>query len=121
VDRLRGDPGKRCVESIGGKTRLLALIERPVEHGPSPRMRGASFVADGLNCVCVALNVEPEYLPAAVKGAAASTSPCPTSGRCPRSWTLNLRVSVSYVWSVPGPFDRDLTVTGTNTGEHREP
>jgi shikimate dehydrogenase len=50
---------------------LLALIERPVEHGPSPRMRGASFVADGLNCVCVALNVEPEYLPAAVKGAAA--------------------------------------------------
>lgn len=71
MDRLRGDPGKRCVESIGGKTRLLALIERPDEHGPSPRMRGASFVADGLNCVCVALNVEPEYLPTAVKGAAA--------------------------------------------------
>jgi shikimate dehydrogenase len=34
-------------------------------------MHGASFVADGLDYVYVALNVEPEDLPAAVKGAAA--------------------------------------------------
>jgi shikimate dehydrogenase len=56
---------------ISGRTRLLALIGRPVEHSLSPRMHGASFVADGLDYVYVALNVEPEDLPAAVKGAAA--------------------------------------------------
>ena len=56
---------------ISGRTRLIALIGRPVEHSLSPRMHGASFVADGLDYVYVALNVEPEDLPAAVKGAAA--------------------------------------------------
>jgi shikimate dehydrogenase len=56
---------------LSGKTRLLALIGRPVEHSLSPRMHGASFVADSLDYVYVALNVEPEDLPAAVKGAAA--------------------------------------------------
>lgn len=56
---------------ISGKTRLLALIGRPVEHSLSPRIHNASFVADGLDYVYVALNVEPEDLPAAVKGAAA--------------------------------------------------
>ncbi len=50
---------------------MLALIGRPVEHSLSPLMHGASFVADGLDYVYVALNVEPEDLPAAVKGAAA--------------------------------------------------
>lgn len=56
---------------IGGKTRLLALIGRPVEHSLSPRMHNAAFAADGLDFVYVALNVEPDDLPAAVKGAAA--------------------------------------------------
>lgn len=68
---MRSGPGRRCVDLISGKTRLLALIGRPVEHSLSPRMHGASFVADDLDYVYVALNVEPEDLPAAVKGAAA--------------------------------------------------
>ena len=56
---------------ISGRTRLLALIGRPVEHSLSPRMHGASFEADGLDYVYVALNVGAEDLPAAVRGAAA--------------------------------------------------
>jgi shikimate dehydrogenase len=56
---------------IGGKTRLLALIGRPVGHSLSPAMHNASFAADGLDFVYVALNVEPEDVPAAVRGAEA--------------------------------------------------
>jgi shikimate dehydrogenase len=56
---------------ISGKTRLLALIGHPVEHSLSPAMHNASFAADGLDYVYVALDVEPEDLPSAVTGAAA--------------------------------------------------
>jgi len=56
---------------ISGKTRLLALIGRPVSHSLSPAMHNASFAADGLDFVYVALDVEPEGVPAAVRGAAA--------------------------------------------------
>ena len=56
---------------IGGGTRLLAVIGQPVGHSLSPRMHNASFEADGLDYVYVALEVVPEDLPAAVKGAAA--------------------------------------------------
>jgi shikimate dehydrogenase len=56
---------------IGGKTRLLALIGNPVGHSLSPAMHNASFAAEGLDYVYVALNVEPEDVPAAVGGAAA--------------------------------------------------
>ncbi len=56
---------------IGGRTRLLALIGQPVEHSLSPRMHNASFVADGLDYVYVALDVRPQDLASAVRGAAA--------------------------------------------------
>ena len=56
---------------IGAKTRLLALIGHPVEHSLSPAMHNASFDAEGLDYVYVALDVKPEDLPSAVRGAAA--------------------------------------------------
>lgn len=56
---------------ISGKTRLLALIGQPVGHSLSPAMHNAAFAADGLDYVYVCLDVAPEDLPAAVKGAAA--------------------------------------------------
>lgn len=56
---------------ISGKTRLLALIGQPVGHSLSPAMHNAAFAADGLDFVYVCLDVNPEDLPAAVKGAAA--------------------------------------------------
>src|ERR671917_2254890 len=60
---------------ISGTTRLLALIGHPVEHSLSPRMHNAAFAADGLDYVYVCLDVYPEDLPAAVKGAAALKLP----------------------------------------------
>ncbi len=56
---------------ISGKTKLLALIGDPVGHSLSPAMHNASFAADGLDFVYVALNVAADDLPAAVRGAAA--------------------------------------------------
>src|SRR3712207_5927253 len=56
---------------ISGKTRLLALIGHPVEHSLSPAIHNASFAAEGLDYVYVALDVKPEDLPSAVRGAAA--------------------------------------------------
>jgi shikimate dehydrogenase len=56
---------------ISGKTRLLALIGHPVEHSLSPAMHNASFAADGLDYVYVALDVKPDDLSPAVRGAAA--------------------------------------------------
>ena len=55
---------------IGAKTKLLALFGAPVGHSLSPAMHNASFAADGLDFVYVALNVRAEDLPAAVRGAA---------------------------------------------------
>lgn len=56
---------------ISGKTQLLALIGHPVGHSLSPAMHNAAFAADGLDFVYVCLDVDPEDLPAAVRGAAA--------------------------------------------------
>ena len=56
---------------IGGETKLLALIGDPVGHSLSPAMHNASFAAEGLDYVYVALNVRTEDLPVAVRGAAA--------------------------------------------------
>src|ERR671912_2256209 len=53
---------------ISGRTRLLALIGQPVGHSLSPAMHNAAFVADGLDFVYVCLDVDPEDLPAAVRG-----------------------------------------------------
>jgi shikimate dehydrogenase len=56
---------------ISGKTRLLALIGQPVGHSLSPAMHNAAFAADGLDFVYVCLDVDPDALPAAVKGTVA--------------------------------------------------
>ena len=56
---------------ISGKTKVLALIGDPVGHSLSPAMHNASFAANGLDFVYVALNIRAEDLPAAVRGAAA--------------------------------------------------
>lgn len=56
---------------IDGRTKLLALIGQPVGHSLSPAMHNAAFAADGLDFAYVALDVDPDDLPAAVKGAAA--------------------------------------------------
>jgi shikimate dehydrogenase len=53
---------------ISGKTGLLALVGQPVGHSLSPAMHNAAFVADGLDFVYVCLDVDPDELPAAVKG-----------------------------------------------------
>jgi shikimate dehydrogenase len=53
---------------ISGKTRVLALIGQPVGHSLSPAMHNAAFVADGLDFVYVCLDVDPDELPAAVRG-----------------------------------------------------
>lgn len=54
---------------IGGGTRSLGLIGRPVAHSLSPKMHNDSFHAEGLDYVYVAMDVAPEDLPAAVEGA----------------------------------------------------
>lgn len=50
---------------------MLAVIGRPVGHSLSPAMHNASFAAEDLDFVYVALDVAPEDLPDAVRGAAA--------------------------------------------------
>jgi shikimate dehydrogenase len=56
---------------ISGKTRLLALIGHPVSHSLSPAMHNAAFIEDGLDFVYLCLDVDPDNLPAAVRGARA--------------------------------------------------
>jgi len=56
---------------IGGSTRLLGLMGHPVGHSLSPRMHNASFSAEGMDYVYVAMDIRPEDLPAAVTGASA--------------------------------------------------
>jgi shikimate dehydrogenase len=53
---------------ISGKTGLLALVGQPVDHSLSPAMHNAAFAADGLDFVYVCLDVDPDELPAAVRG-----------------------------------------------------
>ncbi|HZC83869.1 MAG TPA: shikimate dehydrogenase [Rubrobacter sp.] len=53
---------------ISGKTGLLALLGQPVGHSLSPAMHNAAFAADGLDFVYVCLDVDPDELPAAVRG-----------------------------------------------------
>ena len=47
---------------------MLTLLGQPVGHSLSPAMHNAAFVADGLDFVYVCLDVDPEDLPAAVRG-----------------------------------------------------
>jgi shikimate dehydrogenase len=63
TDDLAGTRGM-----ISGTTRLLALIGQPVSHSLSPAMHNAAFTDDGLDFVYVCLDVDPDRLPAAVRG-----------------------------------------------------
>ena len=58
--------------SIGGSTRLVALLGHPVAHSLSPRMQNAAFAARALDWAYVALDVPPERLEDAVRGLAAA-------------------------------------------------
>ena len=53
---------------IGGATKLVALLGRPVAGSLSPRMQNAAFAARALDWAYVPLEVEPEGLPAALAG-----------------------------------------------------
>jgi len=53
---------------ISGKTGLLALVGQPVDHSLSPAMHNAAFAADGLDLAYICLDVDPDDLPAAVRG-----------------------------------------------------
>lgn len=54
--------------SITATTRLVALLGHPVSGSLSPCMQNAAFAARGLDWAYVALDVEPERLPEAVRG-----------------------------------------------------
>ncbi len=56
---------------IGGATKLVALLGRPVAGSLSPRMQNAAFAARALDWAYVPLEIEPEGLRAAVAGLAA--------------------------------------------------
>ena len=53
---------------IGGGTRLVGLIGRPVAGSLSPRMQNAAFAARALDWAYVPLEVEPARLEEAVRG-----------------------------------------------------
>jgi shikimate dehydrogenase len=57
--------------SIGGATRVAAVIGDPVAHSLSPAIHNAAFAATGYDGVFVALPVRPSELGAAVAGARA--------------------------------------------------
>jgi shikimate dehydrogenase len=53
---------------IGGATRLVGLVGRPVAGSLSPRMQNAAFAARGLDWAYVPLEVAPAALAEAVRG-----------------------------------------------------
>jgi shikimate dehydrogenase len=57
---------------ISARTRLVALLGRPISESLSPRMHNAAFAARGLDWVYVACDVGPGELEAAVRGLAAA-------------------------------------------------
>lgn len=57
--------------SVGGATRVAAVIGDPVAHSLSPAIHNAAFAATGFDGVFVALPVRPRDLGAAVAGARA--------------------------------------------------
>src|SRR5512137_912492 len=56
--------------AIGGRTTVFAVLGHPVSHSLSPAMQNAAFAAAGVDGVYVALEVAPDALEAAVRGAA---------------------------------------------------
>jgi shikimate dehydrogenase len=59
------------VLEVGGRTRLVGLLHRPLAHSLSPRMQNAAFASRGLDWAYVPLPVEPSRLEAAAAGLAA--------------------------------------------------
>jgi shikimate dehydrogenase len=57
---------------ISGRTRLVALLGRPVSESLSPRMQNAAFAARGLDWAYVACDVGPDELEPAVRGLSAA-------------------------------------------------
>lgn len=57
---------------ISGRTRLVALLGRPVSESLSPRMQNAAFAARGLDWAYMACDVGPDELEPAVRGLAAA-------------------------------------------------
>jgi shikimate dehydrogenase len=57
---------------ISGRTRLVALLGRPVSESLSPRMQNAAFAARGLDWAYVGCDVGTGELEAAVRGLAAA-------------------------------------------------
>lgn len=53
---------------IDGKTQLAGLIGWPVSHSFSPAMHNAAANALGINSVYVTMPVQPQHLPAAIRG-----------------------------------------------------
>jgi shikimate dehydrogenase len=54
---------------ISGRTAIYAVLGHPVAHTLSPAMQGAAFAATGIDAAYVALDVRPEALAEAVRGA----------------------------------------------------
>ncbi len=54
---------------ISGRTALYALVGHPVAHSLSPAMHNAAFAALGVDAAYLALDVRPEVLAEAVRGA----------------------------------------------------
>lgn len=55
------------MESISGKTKLIALIGNPIEHSKSPYMHNLSFKSLNLDYVYIAFNIEKELVKKAVE------------------------------------------------------
>jgi len=58
--------------TISGRTRVFALLGRPVAHSVSPQMHNAAFTALGLDAVYVALACEPEAVRPLIRSLAAA-------------------------------------------------
>ncbi|MGE5176672.1 MAG: shikimate dehydrogenase family protein [Hyphomicrobiales bacterium] len=56
------------MRSVGGGTRVYAVLGHPVGHSLSPRLQNAAFEAAGLDAVYVALDVPPDRFDAALDG-----------------------------------------------------
>src|SRR6185437_5710440 len=66
--RLQRVQGCARLPVIGGGTRLIGLLGRPVAGSLSPRMQNAAFAARALDLAYVPLEVAPEALEEAVAG-----------------------------------------------------
>ncbi|HYQ81248.1 MAG TPA: shikimate dehydrogenase (NADP+), partial [Anaeromyxobacteraceae bacterium] len=54
---------------ISGRTALYGVLGHPVAHSLSPAMHNAAFAALSMDAAYLAMDVRPEALPEAVRGA----------------------------------------------------